>query len=184
VNAAAARFLETRRGNGDDRRGRLAMADDILQRIRDWLDGAGVPYRHLEHEPTYTSEQSAKARGEDIRIGGKALLVKTGDTFRLFVLSAILKLDNNAVRRHLGERKTRFATREELMELTGLVPGSVPPFGRPILPFDLFVDESITANQRIAFNAGSLTHSIIMSVDDYLRLARPEIFAFGSREGL
>jgi len=50
----------------------------------------------------------------------------------------------------------RFASREELLELTGLVPGSVPPFGRPILPFPLYVDTGIAANDRIAFNAGSL----------------------------
>jgi len=154
------------------------MPDPMLTRILEMLDAAGVEYRHIEHEPTYTSEQSAQARGEDIRIGGKALLVKAGDAFRLFVLSARLKLDNAAIRQRLNERKTRFATAEELMKLTGLVPGSVPPFGRPILPFDLYIDTSIIANQRIAFNAGSLTHSVIMPVPDYLRLADPEIFPF------
>jgi prolyl-tRNA editing enzyme YbaK/EbsC (Cys-tRNA(Pro) deacylase) len=65
------------------------------------------------------------------------------------------------------------------MTMTGLVPGSVPPFGRPILPFDLYVDDSIPANDRIAFNAGTLTDSIIMSVPDYLRVARPtDVFRF------
>ena len=158
------------------------MAGDVLQRIRDLLDGEAIVYRFLEHEPTYTSEQSAKARGEDIRVGGKALLVKTGEVFRLFVLSAVLRLDSLAIREHFGERRSRFATKEELMELTGLVPGSVPPFGRPVLPFDLYVDESITKNERIAFNAGSLTHSIIMPVEDYLKIAQPEVFCFGRDE--
>jgi Ala-tRNA(Pro) deacylase len=158
------------------------MADEILQRIRELLDNAGVNYRSLEHEPTYSSEQSARARGEDIRVGGKALLVKIGEDFRLFVLSAALRVDSHAVREYFSERKTRFATREELFELTGLVPGCVPPFGRPVLPFDLYADESVTKNNRIAFNAGSLTHSIIMPIEDYLNLAKPEIFAFTRSE--
>ena len=73
----------------------------------------------------------------------------------------------------------RFATAEELHELTGLVPGCVPPFGRPILPLDLWVDSSILDNDRIAFNAGSLTDSIIMSRARYVEIARPaEIFPF------
>lgn len=143
-----------------------------------WLDTEGVSYRHLHHEPTHTSEESARARGEDVRIGGKALLVKIGDGFRLFVLSAALKFDSAAVKQRFGVKRMRFATADELREQTGLVPGSVPPFGRPILPFDLFVDESILANERIAFNAGSPTDSIIMSVQDYLRIARPEVFRF------
>ncbi len=158
------------------------METTILQSIRELLDEHGVAYRQLSHQPTRTSEESALARGESVRIGGKALLLKVGEDFRLFVLSAALKLDSAAVRTHLGQRKTRFATREELAELTGLVPGSVPPFGEPILPFHLLVDESITRNDKIAFNAGSLTDSIIMPVEDYLRIADPEIFRFAAAE--
>jgi len=62
-----------------------------------------------------------------------------------------------------------------------LVPGSVPPFGRPILPFDLYLDEAIRRNERIAFNDGSLTDSIILPMVDYLRIAQPnDCFAFSS----
>lgn len=143
------------------------------------LNDYGVPFRAVHHEPTRTSEESAKARGEDVRIGGKALLVKTGDDFRLFVLSAALKLDADAVKQRFGVKKIRFATPDELMQLTDLVPGSVPPFGRPILPFDLFVDESILANEKIAFNAGSLTDSLILAVPDYMRVANATVFKFG-----
>lgn len=150
----------------------------ILQRIRDLLDEAGIDYRHVQHGPTRTSAESAEARGESIQIGGKALLIKTGEEFRLFVLSAALRVDNNAIRNHFQIRQTRFATADELADLTGLVPGSVPPFGKPILPFNLYVDSSITKNEKIAFNAGSLTDSIIMAVKDYLPMAKPEIFEF------
>jgi prolyl-tRNA editing enzyme YbaK/EbsC (Cys-tRNA(Pro) deacylase) len=105
--------------------------------------------------------------------------MKTGDVFRLFVLSAILKADSAAIREKFAVKKTRFATAGELKELTGLVPGSVPPFGPPILPFELYADPSVTANEKIAFNAGSLEDSIILRVEDWLRAARPEVFHFG-----
>ena len=145
------------------------------------LTREGVAYRTLHHEPTFTSDQSARVRGEEIRIGGKALVMKVGEDFRLFVLSAARKIDSGAIKTHFNVKKSRFASPDELLHLTGLVPGSIPPFGKPLLPFDLFVDRSILGNERIAFNAGSLTDSIIMSVDDYLRIARPEVFAFSSR---
>ncbi len=152
----------------------------VLQAIRDLLNARGCIFREVHHEPTYTSEQSARARGESVRIGGKALLLKIEDVFRLFVLSAACQLDSAAIRRHFGVRTLRFARPEELADLTGLVPGSVPPFGAPVLPFELFVDESITQNQRIAFNAGSLTDSIIMETGDYLEVARPTVFRFSA----
>ena len=144
------------------------------------LTQEGVAYRTVHHEPTYTAEDSAQARGEDVRIGGKALVVKVGEDFRLFVVSAARKLNSIAIKEHFDVKKIRFATPEELLQLTELVPGSVPPFGKPLLPFELFVDPSILNNERIAYNAGSLTDSIIMPVVDYLRIARPSVFAFSS----
>jgi Ala-tRNA(Pro) deacylase len=150
----------------------------ILDSIRDWLQRESVAFREAHHEPTRTSEESARARGEEMRIGGKALLLKVDAEFRLFILSADRKLDSAALRAHFQAKKTRFASPEELMEMTGLVPGSVPPFGTPILPFPLYADPSVFENQRIAFNAGSLTDSIIMPIDDYRRIANPEVFTF------
>lgn len=151
-----------------------------LSLILDLLDGEGITYRRISHEPTRTSEDSARARGEALETGGKALLLKAGEDFSVFVLSAALKLDSQAVKKRLGVKSLRFATADELMDLTGLVPGSVPPFGEPVLPFPLFVDESIEANDRIAFNAGSLTDSVVLSTVDYLRVAGGEIFRFSA----
>ncbi len=151
----------------------------ILESLREWLAGEGVAFREVHHEPTLTSEDSARARGEELRVGGKALLMRHGDEFALFVLPANRKADSGAIRRELQIGKLRFASREELAELTGLVPGSVPPFGRPILPFPLYVDLAIGENDRIAFNAGALTDSMIVPMADYLRLAKPrKMFAF------
>lgn len=151
---------------------------DVHQRILQWLDGQGVAYRHLEHPPTRTSEQSAQARGAPLEIGGKTLLLLRPEGFGLFVLSAARKLDSRAVRKHFGVRRLRFATDDELRELTGVVPGCVPPLGRPIIDLDLFADPSVLANEDIAFNPGSLRHSIIMRTADWHALVRPEIFTF------
>jgi Ala-tRNA(Pro) deacylase len=150
----------------------------LLEKIRGWLTAEGVLFREIHHEPTRTSEDSARARGEELRVGGKALLIKVDAVFRLFILSADRKLDSAAIKQRFAAKKTRFATPEELMELTGLAPGSVPPFGQPILPFPLFVDPSVFENERVAFNAGSLTDSIVMAADDYRRLAGAEVFRF------
>lgn len=145
-----------------------------LERLREFLTDHDVDFRSIEHEITPTSEDSARARGEPLHIGGKALVIKVGKTFRLFVLPADRKFDSAAVKKELNAKKMRFATKEELLELTGLVPGSVPPFGEPILPLPLVVDVALRENDRIAFNAGSLTTSFVLSMEDYLRVAKPE----------
>ena len=103
---------------------------------------------------------------------------QTGEQFRLFVLPADRKLDSALVKKQLGVTRLRFASPEELLALTGLVPGSVPPFGEPILPFELIADVAIGARYpHVAFNAGSLTDSIIMSAADWDHVAQPHRLA-------
>ena len=154
------------------------MDAHVLTAIRGLLRQRGVEFQELHHRPTYTSAESAHARGGDLRVGGKALLLKTDERFSLFVLSGAAKVDSAAIRRHLAVKKVRFATADELLSLIGLVPGCVPPFGRPILEVDLFLDSAMLKNHTIAFNAGSLTTSIVMSIDDYVKVAEPKIFQF------
>ena len=155
------------------------MADEVLEKIREALSRQGVDYREIAHAPTHTSEESARVRGESLSVGAKALLLKTDDSFRLFVLPADRQLDTKKIKQELKVKSTRFATSEELLELTGLVPGSVPPFGNPILPFELYGDTSIgVVEDKVAFNAGSLTLSIVMKASDWKMIAKPTQFSF------
>lgn len=154
----------------------------ILQAIRSLLRSEAVAWRELEHAPAPTCEDAARERGEPLAIGGKCLLLKAGETFGLFALSAASQLDSRELRRTLGERRLRFATEAELLELTGLVPGSLPPFGRPVLPFQLHADEALAEGERIAFNAGSLSHSIILATRDWLRVTSPRILSYATPE--
>ena len=139
------------------------------------LDESDVPFRHVRHGPTRTSEESAAARGEPLAIGGKTLLLKVDDRFELFVLSAARRMVSSRARRSVGARRSRFATETELLELTGLVPGTVPPFGEPLLPFPLNADRSVLANDRIAFNAACPDESIVMATADWQRIAHPTV---------
>jgi Ala-tRNA(Pro) deacylase len=155
------------------------MTDQVSNSVRELLSGDGIQYKEIRHTAASTSEESARVRGESLAVGAKALLLKTDDVFRLFVLPADLQLDAKRVKQELKIRSVRFATREELLGLTGLVPGSVPPFGRPVLPFELYGDPAIgSVEDKVAFNAGSLTLSIVMKASDWKSVAKPVLFSF------
>jgi Ala-tRNA(Pro) deacylase len=161
----------------------FSMSREVLTAIRQLLRDHGVAFQEKQHARALTSEQSAAARGEPLGVGAKALLLKTDELFRLFVLCADRKLDSAAIKRQLKVKKVRFATAAELQELTGLVPGAVPPFGPPILPFELFADVEVGLRyDRLAFNAGSLTDSIILSASDWETIAKPSRFALAKNE--
>jgi len=156
---------------------------EVYASILKLLDTAEVQYKQIHHEATPTSEDSARVRGDALSSGAKAIVYKVQDEFCLFVCAANHKLDPKLIKIYLkaqGKRvkKTRFATSEELMQLTGLIPGSVPPFGRPILGLDLYVDPSLLSNEMISFNAGSITDSIKMPLKDYVNITKPTVFDF------
>ena len=155
---------------------------ELNKKIRELLKLKGIAFREVEHEPSSDCETSATSRGEDLKIGGKTILFKGKNGFSLFVLSAALSVDSNQVRKILKSQKLRFATEEELMEKVGVLKGALPPFGRDILPYDLYLDESILENEYIAFNAAFLTQSFILKVSDYLTIVTPEkICSFSKR---
>ena len=150
----------------------ITIYDKIIQLLK------GIELTIIEHSPTYTSQESEADRGEDISIGGKALVIKVDAMFGLYVLSADRVIDNKKLKDDFKAKKIRFATNEELDALTWLPSGSIPPFGLPIFELNLYVDESILENEYIAFNAGSLSKSIKMKVRDYIKVAKPTIMSF------
>ena len=105
-------------------------------------------------------------------------MFKDKKDYRLFVISAALQVDSKKVRKILKSGWLRFATEEELWEMAGVEKGALPPFGRDILPVDLYLDESVLRNEDIAFNVGMVTKSFIVKVNDYLKLVEPVICSF------
>jgi len=136
-----------------------------------------VPFRLLEHPPVRTSEEAARVRGTPPEAGAKALVVRAEERPVHCVLPGNLRADNARLRAILGVRALRFATRAELLELTGCQPGAVPPFGN-LFGLPVLVDELLLEREDIAFNAGSNSVSIIMRAADFARLSRAQACRF------
>jgi Ala-tRNA(Pro) deacylase len=154
--------------------GNPAVCEAILAALK----AAGVAHELIEHAPLTSTAHAAELRGTPLEIGGKALIMKADDTFHVVAASSASRLKSRLFRKSVGARRLRFATREELTELTGLVPGCVPPFGTPILPFTLHADRGLLARERIAFTPGLRTCSIVMASADWLAVARPRLGDF------
>jgi Ala-tRNA(Pro) deacylase len=155
------------------------VTETVFDRVCQLLDGRGISYDVLRHEPVFTSQEAADVRGTSLASGAKALVCKGNDEVVMFVLPADLKLDSRGVRRALGWRKLRFLNREEVFELTGLEPGSIPPFGS-LFGLKTLCDSRLGNNQRINFNAGDHSISVSMRYADFLIAEQPESGAFAA----
>jgi len=149
----------------------------VFDGVESLLNEHGIAYQVLRHEPVYTSDEAARVRGTPLASGAKALVCKGERDFVMFVVPADRRLDSHAVRRTKGWRKLRFATREEVMELTGLIPGSIPPFGS-LFGLATLCDERLGENEVINFNAGDHSVSVSMRHADYILVEKPELGRF------
>lgn len=146
------------------------LFDDICS----LLNQHGVVYEIKQHPPTRTSEESAQHRGEPLKIGAKALLLKTDNYFLLTVIPANRKLDMKKVRTAHPTKNLRLATPEELWSVAHCEKGAVPPFG-PLMNIIMAVDQRLFEEEYMAFNAGSLEISIKMKSSDYRRSVYPDV---------
>ena len=155
------------------------MSEPVFERIEELLNARGVAFEVLRHEPVYTSEEAAEIRGTPLASGAKALVCKADGRFVMFVIPADRKLASREVRRARRWRKLRFADRDEVKGLTGLEPGSIPPFGS-LFGLPTLCDERLGENETINFNAGDHSISVSMQYEDYVRVESPEVDTFAS----
>ena len=59
----------------------------------------------------------------------------------------------------------------------GCETGAMPPFGN-LYGMQVFVDESLTKEKEIAFNAGSHNELIRLAYGDFERLVQPKVLPF------
>jgi len=140
---------------------------EVTKKIIAFLDCNGIDYEKLEHPPVTTSSAASGARGSRLSQGAKAIIVKANDAYYHLVISAAVPVDNNKLRKVLGTRRVRFATAEELFELTGCLPGAVPPFGN-IFNLPVIMDNALMAEEIVYFNCGSHTVSLRMKRVDLI----------------
>ncbi|HYN87824.1 MAG TPA: YbaK/EbsC family protein, partial [Ardenticatenaceae bacterium] len=125
----------------------------ITCQITTLLTENGCWFETFEHEPVRTSEEAARTRpGYTLRQGAKAIVVRLGssqrgDSFAMLVMPADVRFDSKKVRQMLGVRTLRFATGEEIDQLTGgVLPGAIPPFGT-LFGLPVYADAGIFENE-------------------------------------
>lgn len=149
------------------------LRNEILHLLKD----RGCNFKHITHEETITSEDSARVRGASLEEGIKAIILRGKNSKKNYQVNipAHLKVDMKAVAELVGE-KCEFEAPEVILERYGLQTGAVPPFGN-LLNLETFFDQSLANLNQIAFNCGLRTESILMKAADLIALVQPTLAA-------
>jgi len=149
-----------------------------VKRLKEFLDQEKIKYVSIIHSPAYTAQEvaaSAHITGKEL---AKTIIVELDGKMAMAVLPANRKIVLQDLREVTGSDEVKFASEEEFKErFPGCETGAMPPFGN-LYKMDVYVAESLTENDEIAFNAGSHTEIIKMPVRDFERLVRPKVVSF------
>ncbi|MDW2743439.1 YbaK/prolyl-tRNA synthetase associated domain-containing protein [Atlantibacter subterraneus] len=158
----------------------------VHQQLVALLDQQNATFRVMEHLAVGKCEAVSEIRGTALGQGAKALVCHVkGNGVRQHVLAIIAadkQADLSKLAVALGGLRASLASPVEVDTLTGCEFGAIPPFSfHPDLK--LVADPLLFERfDEIAFNAGLLTHSIIMNTQDYLRIAAPTLIDFHRQE--
>lgn len=152
---------------------------DIHEQLRDLLDLEGAAYRVIEHEPEGRTEVIARIRGNRIQQSIKSIViqVRLNRKENIYCLANVpgdCRIDFDGIKRHFHADSVAFASREKAEELTGCTIGAIPPFSFSD-QLQVLADPLIQENEEVVFNAGRLDRSIFMKLDDYIRIAKPQM---------
>jgi aspartyl-tRNA synthetase len=153
---------------------KLTGGNDVFLKISAELNDKKIVYKAFEHASAKTSEESAKVRNTPLNWGAKAILMYGDDKPMMVVVSADKKIDMKAFKVFAQIKDLRMATPEEVIKVTTVPIGAVPPFGH-IFQIPLYMDRKVKENEKVVFNAGLHTKSIEMNEIDFEKVANPII---------
>jgi Ala-tRNA(Pro) deacylase len=149
-----------------------------ITRVKQFLDENNVRYTTVAHSPAFTAQEIAASAHVPGRELAKTVMVKLDGRMAMAVLPASLRVDLERLAAGAGVERAELAGEAEFRDLFGDCEiGAMPPFGN-LYDLDVYVDESLSEDEEIAFNAGTHAELIRLAYAEFVRLTEPRLLAF------
>ena len=151
------------------------------KKLKEYLDSNDVKYVSVSHSKAYTAQEiaaSAHIPGKEL---AKTVMIKIDGHLAMAVLPASYKVDFALLQKTLNADRVRLAYEQEFKDrCPDCEVGAMPPFGN-LYNLDVYVAQSLTEDEEIAFNAGTHTELIKMKYKDFERIVSPKILMFSTK---
>jgi Ala-tRNA(Pro) deacylase len=149
-----------------------------VKKLKEFLDQKGIKYVNIVHSPAYTAQEVAASAHIAGREFAKTVIVELDGQMAMAVLPANRKVVLQDLREVTGSDRVKFASEEAFRErFPDCEPGAMPPFGN-LYGMEVYLAQSLTANDELSFNAGSHTEAMRLSLSDFERLVQPRVVSF------
>ena len=150
------------------------------KKLMEFLDANQVKYVMTTHSTAYTAQEVAALahiRGRDM---AKTVIVNLDGNLAMAVLPASKHVDFSLLKAVAGAKTVALATEPEFRgKFPECETGAMPPFGN-LYGVPVFVEESLTKDKEISFNAGTHNELMRISYADFERLVQPTVTRFSS----
>lgn len=148
--------------------------------VKEFLDSRNVKYVTMTHSAAYTAQEIASlahVRGEEF---AKTVIVRIDGAMVMAVLPASYHVDLPLLKAAAQGKKIALASETDFRDrFPECETGAMPPFGQ-LFGMSVFVDETLTRDKEIAFNAGTHHELIRLSYDDFAGLVQPKVAKFST----
>jgi Ala-tRNA(Pro) deacylase len=152
---------------------------EVVMNLQSYLDEHGVSYRLSRHQAAYTSQDLAASEHISGRKVIKPVVVRADGEWVMCALPASYRVDLQELREQLRASDVMLADEQTLSRLfPDCELGAEPPIGK-LFGMPTLMDESLTADDTVMFQAGTHTDAVTMSLAEYRRVANAEIAHFG-----
>ena len=149
-------------------------------RLVDFLKSRSIRYSTVLHPEAYTAHDVASATHLPETDVAKTVMIKVDGDLAMAVLPASRDVDLEVLEAVLDAERVRLAGESEFKRrFPDCETGAMPPFGN-LYGMNVYVDESLTKEQEIAFEAGSHHELIRLSYADFEREVRPAVLRFSA----
>jgi Ala-tRNA(Pro) deacylase len=147
----------------------------VCKRLREHLDARNLRYVIVSHSRAYTAQEVAASLHVPGREMAKTVVIKTPQGLALCVVRAMDRVDVELAAARLGTTSARLATEQEFLhQFPDCEMGAMPPLGN-LYEIPTLVDEALTRDREIVFNAGTHVDAIRMTYADYADMAKPKV---------
>jgi Ala-tRNA(Pro) deacylase len=145
------------------------------EQLEVYLREQGVPFKKQQHTIAFTAQDVAASEHLPSDMIAKVVMVYADGDMAMLVLPASHRTDLTKAAAALGAQDVRLASEHEFAEIfRDCDVGAMPPFGN-LYGIPVYVDQTLTEDESIVFQAGTHTETIRMSYADYAYLVSPMI---------
>jgi Ala-tRNA(Pro) deacylase len=146
----------------------------ILRKLKDYLEKNRVRYEVGVHEMLYTAQEIAAALHVPGKEMAKVVMVKADGKMVMLVLPASYRVETKKLKKVLECKKLGIAKERDFEELfPDCEAGAQPPFGN-LYNLEVWVDQVLSQDEFIVFQAGSHVETLKIKYNDYARLVNPK----------